>query len=65
MSCGGVAVATGDLIVGDEDGVVAVPWEDRERVLLEARAVVAREDDLMRRVSAGVSSASYLGLIDQ
>jgi 4-hydroxy-4-methyl-2-oxoglutarate aldolase len=63
VSCGGVPVATGDVILADEDGIVAVPWDDKDRVLLEARAVVARDDDLMRQVSEGVSTAKYLGLV--
>jgi 4-hydroxy-4-methyl-2-oxoglutarate aldolase len=64
VSCGGVPVATGDVIVADEDGIVAVPWDDRDRVIREARAVVARDDDLMSRVTEGVSTAKYLGLTD-
>lgn len=63
VSCGGVPVVTGDLIVADEDGIVAVPWEGRERILLEAGAIVAREDDLMKQVAEGISTARYLGLV--
>lgn len=33
ISCGGVPVNPGDLIFGDDDGVVVVPREDVERVL--------------------------------
>jgi 4-hydroxy-4-methyl-2-oxoglutarate aldolase len=64
VSCGGVPVATGDLIVADEDGVVAVPWEGRKRVRLEAGAILVREDHLMKQVDDnGISTARYLGLI--
>lgn len=64
VSCGGVPVATGDLIVADEDGIVAVPWTGRERVRVEAGAIVVREDQLMKQVDEeGISTASYLGLI--
>lgn len=63
VSCGGVPVATGDLIVADEDGIVAVPWADKDHILVAARAVVAGEVELMRQVSEGVSTAQYLGLV--
>src|SRR5690606_28107227 len=29
ITCGGVLVCPGDLVVGDEDGVAVVPWERR------------------------------------
>lgn len=37
---GGVWVATGDLVVGDDDGVVIVPQEHLERVIARARKVL-------------------------
>ena len=37
ISCGGVAVRSGDIIVGDADGVVVVPVEQAEAVLAQAR----------------------------
>ncbi|MFS3931031.1 RraA family protein [Priestia flexa] len=36
ISCAGVAVHPGDLIVGDDDGIVVVPQEKVEDVLLKA-----------------------------
>ena len=33
LSCGGVSVNPGDLIVGDEDGVIVVPKEKEEQIL--------------------------------
>lgn len=65
VSCGGVPVVTGDLIVADEDGIVAVPWEGREVVAGEARAVIEREDELMKRIGEGLSTAKYLGLLTE
>lgn len=44
IRCGGVDVAPGDLIVGDEDGVVAVPLDAVDAALFErCRARMARE----------------------
>lgn len=43
VRCGGVRVAAGDLVVADEEGVVAVPAGLRQRVLQDARAKLAKE----------------------
>jgi regulator of RNase E activity RraA len=42
--CGGVAVASGDLIVGDDDGVVVVPVQHVHAVLEEVMARVSGEN---------------------
>ena len=62
ISCGGVVVATGDLVLGDEDGVVVVPWEQRREVAEAAQRVVDREVDLVARIQTGASTAEYFGL---
>lgn len=42
--CGGVEIQPGDLIIGDEDGVVAVPWiHVNDDLLARCHARVARE----------------------
>ncbi len=44
IKCGGAEVAQGDLIVGDEDGVIAIPLDAVDAGLLErCRARLARE----------------------
>lgn len=45
VRCGGVVVRAGDIVVGDDDGVVAIPAGLLEQVLAEARAKLARETD--------------------
>ena len=44
IQCGGIPVEPGDLILGDDDGVVIVPRADCERVLELTEAHVAREE---------------------
>jgi 4-hydroxy-4-methyl-2-oxoglutarate aldolase len=44
VSCGGVRVHAGDLVVADEEGVVVVPGGRRHEVLRDARAKRAKED---------------------
>lgn len=65
VSCGGVNVNTGDLIVADEDGVVVVPWESREVVAVAARATMRREEKLIAQIAAGLSTAEYFGVMRQ
>ena len=43
----GVRIATGDLIAGCRGGIVVLPWQDREAVLAEARAIT-ESDRLVR-----------------
>jgi 4-hydroxy-4-methyl-2-oxoglutarate aldolase len=44
VSCGGVQVNAGDLVVADGDGVVVVPQGRQEQVLRQARAKADSED---------------------
>lgn len=53
VSCGGVTVNPGDVVVGDGDGVSVVPAADAEAVLADAREKLAAEDDLRERAEAG------------
>lgn len=43
IACAGMAVMPGDLIVGDADGVIAVPAAEAEDVLRKTRAHLERE----------------------
>lgn len=54
ISCGNAVVMPGDVIVGDEDGVVVVPREDAREVLHLVNALVDREKKRIAEISAGV-----------
>lgn len=45
VRCGGVRVGSGDVIVADEEGVVAVPASRAEEVLRAAQAKLAKESE--------------------
>ncbi|MFB6311597.1 MAG: RraA family protein [Salinirussus sp.] len=53
VTCGGVTVSPGDIIVGDEDGIAVVPAQNAAATLERARQKDAREDELRERVDAG------------
>jgi len=46
VKCAGVTVRPGDIIVGDEDGVVVVPQERAEEVLKKAKEIDDRESGM-------------------
>ncbi|MDB5852011.1 MAG: methyltransferase [Herminiimonas sp.] len=53
VSVGGMVVHPGDIIVGDADGVVAVPRADVEEVLAAARALRVKEENTFRAIAEG------------
>ncbi len=60
--CGGVAVSPGDLIVADDDGVVAIPSSHVDRVLTAARERDIREESIAKRLDDGESTLAVFGL---
>jgi 4-hydroxy-4-methyl-2-oxoglutarate aldolase len=59
--CGGVAVHPGDLVLGDDDGVVVVAREQAEAVLAVAIAREEREAEVMQRLQVGELTLDVLG----
>ena len=53
ISCGGVVVEPGDIVVGDEDGVVVVPRREAEAVAERVRERIAKEDAWLKIVENG------------
>lgn len=52
ITCGGVKVCPGDLVVGDSDGVCVIPAEYIETVLAEAEKKKAYEDNREQTIAA-------------
>ena len=50
IACGGVVVRPGDLVVGDSDGVVIVPYEEAEALLPSLRKMVEKEAKLLVQI---------------
>lgn len=51
--CGGQVVMPGDILVGDEDGVVVIPRKDAPALLEAARANLAGEQATLARMDRG------------
>lgn len=64
IACGDQVVHPGDILVGDEDGVVVVRPDDAAELLNEARGVVEREAGFDTAIRAGKweESSAFLGL---
>lgn len=62
IQCGGLLVHPGDLVAGDDDGVVVIPAEEAKAVLERARAIRAKEEKIRRGLEAGRSTVDLLGL---
>lgn len=57
---GQMPVRPGDIVVGDADGLVAVPQEDAARVLAAAKAILAKETAAMKSFLAGTADRSWV-----
>lgn len=55
--CGGVRVRTGDVVLGDDDGVVVIPAEEAASVLDETLRREAREERMRRFLNEGLPLA--------
>jgi 4-hydroxy-4-methyl-2-oxoglutarate aldolase len=59
---GGIAVAPGDVVCADDDGVVVVPYAEAEWALAQSRARIAAEDQSRAKLRAGELGVDFYGL---
>ncbi|MEO1641535.1 MAG: RraA family protein [Pseudomonadota bacterium] len=59
---GGAKVTPGDIVVGDDDGVVAIPQGAAAEVLASVREVAAREETIRARIHAGETTLDIFEL---
>jgi RraA family protein len=60
IACGGLVVASGDLIAADEDGVVVMPRNDAAAVIAAAEAHAAKEEAATAAIAAGGWDRSWV-----
>ncbi|TSB45897.1 RraA family protein [Alkalicoccobacillus porphyridii] len=53
ISCGGQVVHPGDIILGDEDGIVVIPPLEAEDILLKVEALITNENKSMDMIEKG------------
>lgn len=51
VSCGGIVVNPGDILVGDVDGVVVISPKDAPEVLEKAKAMLVREEKILKQIA--------------
>jgi regulator of RNase E activity RraA len=56
----GMSVAPGDVLVGDNDGMIALPPDRFEEVLAGAEAILRWEADLFRKIEQGLTYRQIL-----
>jgi 4-hydroxy-4-methyl-2-oxoglutarate aldolase len=56
----GVSIATGDVMVGDADGIAVIPAADLASVVSQMPEIKAKEAEMESRVAAGGRSATWL-----
>jgi len=59
VSIGGLIVAPGDIVVGDEDGVVAFPQAIASDLLIKVRAQEEREAEMLLSIREGRYKGAY------
>lgn len=60
ITVGGMIVNPGDIIVGDEDGVIAVPLDDAEEIYQLAHDQLLREQLIMESIEDGLVNRSWV-----
>lgn len=65
VSIGGVTISPGDVVCGDDDGVVAVPHQHSASTLEKARARLDREAAKRERLASGELTMEMDGLRDK
>jgi 4-hydroxy-4-methyl-2-oxoglutarate aldolase len=61
VQCGGAVVRPGDIVLGDDDGVVIVPLEHLAAVIDAAEGIKRKEADIRRAIADGQQLADLIG----
>ena len=57
----GMVIEPGDLVIGDDDGLLCVPFDVVEEIYAKAHAKHASETETFRRIAAGENDRSWIG----
>lgn len=62
IACGGCAVAPGDIVLGDDDGVAVVPLGQAEAVRAACNEKIVQEKHALERLERGTLLADQMGI---
>ncbi|MEK9723152.1 MAG: RraA family protein [Rhodospirillaceae bacterium] len=62
ISCGNCPVKSGDIVLGDDDGVAVVPLERQEELLAKSLEKIAQENETNANTAKGALPGDRLGL---
>ena len=62
IACGAARVSPGDIIVGDEDGVVVIPQAIASDVLKKVQAIAEKEEKIKARLEAGETTCDIFNI---
>lgn len=62
VALGGILIRPNDWVVGDADGLIAIPAADVERVVSAAHARVSKEESIRTGLGRGETTVALLGL---
>jgi regulator of RNase E activity RraA len=57
---GGLVINPGDIIVGDADGLVAIPLAQADSILASARSILAKETAAMKQILDGTVDRAWV-----
>jgi len=60
VTCGGVTINPGDILVGDEDGIVVIPLAQAQEIITAAEALHHKEEGIMADIMAGTWDRSWI-----
>lgn len=60
ISCGGLIVNPGDIVVGDDDGIVVINQQEAAEILELAKATLLKEQKTMEQIQKGTFDVSWL-----
>jgi len=60
VSCGGISVNPGDIIVGDPDGIIVIPRKDAARILEDARKFSEADAGKLEASRNGTANRSWV-----
>ena len=60
LSCGGISITPGDIIVMDEDGVIVIPLQEAETVLKNARAFQEKDEAKLLAAQEGRAKREWV-----